>query len=70
MPKRKAATSKDEMFCGEFNKNSRRHGEGMLIVTGGEFKDSMYFGKWKDGKRTGNGTYIWADGDRYEGEFL
>ena len=42
----------------------------MLIVTGGEFKDSMYFGKWKDGKRTGNGTYIWADGDRYEGEFL
>ena len=26
-------------------------------------------GEFKDGKRTGQGTFIWADGDKYVGEF-
>ena len=28
-----------------------------------------YEGDWKDGKRTGRGVLVWADGGRYEGDF-
>ena len=28
-----------------------------------------YEGDWVDGKRTGNGTYLWKNGQKYEGDF-
>tara|TARA_Y100001968_G_scaffold92842_1_gene83483 strand:- start:446 stop:784 length:339 start_codon:yes stop_codon:yes gene_type:complete len=29
-----------------------------------------YVGQWKDGERTGQGTYYWNDGSSWTGEFL
>ena len=36
---------------------------------GDETKDHKYVGEFKDGKRTGQGTYTWSDGRKYVGEF-
>lgn len=43
-----------------------RHGLGRM-----EFRDTgdVYSGQWKDNKRDGKGTYVWASGSKYEGEF-
>ena len=35
---------------------------------GDEKKDGEYVGEWKDGKRTGQGTYTLSSGDQYLGE--
>ena len=30
---------------------------------------NKYIGEWRDGKRTGLGTYIWTDGSKYIGQY-
>ena len=30
---------------------------------------SVYTGEWKEGKRHGQGTFVWADGSQYVGKF-
>ena len=30
---------------------------------------NIYTGEWKDGKRSGQGTYTWTNGEKYVGEF-
>ena len=32
-------------------------------------KGEKYEGEWKNGKRTGQGTYTWSNGDKYVGEY-
>ena len=34
-----------------------------------EPNNEIYFGTWKNGKNHGYGTYFWANGARYQGEF-
>jgi hypothetical protein len=35
----------------------------------GPYGYSEYVGEWKGGKRHGQGTHAWADGNKYVGEF-
>lgn len=53
-----------ETYTGEF-KNTKRHGNGILICKNGD----EYTGKFKDNKMDGLGKMIYANGDIYEGEW-
>ena len=46
--------------------NDQRHGKGTAYFVGGD----TYSGNWKNGDRTGYGTYTWKDGGKYEGYFV
>jgi hypothetical protein len=50
-----------ELFLGQFKDNGI-HGKGEMTFDNGD----KYTGDWVEGKRTGQGVYIFGDGDRYE----
>jgi hypothetical protein len=41
-----------------------------MIRYADDYTYDTYFGEYKDGKREGYGTYQWANGDRYTGQFM
>ncbi len=41
------------------------HGKGTMNRASG----NKNTGNWVDGNITGQGTFVWANGDRYEGQF-
>ena len=45
------------------------NGQGIYIYGIGKLKGEKYEGEWKNGKRTGQGTYTWSNGDKYVGEY-
>jgi hypothetical protein len=49
-------------FSGHW-KEDLRHGEGCFKI--GE--NIIYFGEWENDKWNGHGTFLWIDGDYYEG---
>jgi hypothetical protein len=55
-------------YIGTF-KNGLPNGQGNSTWSKGEYADDQYFGEWKDYWRTGQGTYIWAGGEKYVGEW-
>jgi hypothetical protein len=50
-------TTNDFYFGSLSNKNNKREGQGCYFWKEGEFYD----GKWKNGKRDGNGVKYYAD---------
>ena len=42
---------------------------GNLYFETGQFKEDKYVGEFRDGRRYGQGTYIWVYEDKYVGEF-
>jgi len=45
------------------------NGQGTYTFGKGEWEGDKYVGEWKDGKRTGQGTYTWSNGNKYIGEW-
>ena len=54
-------------YIGEFNADSRPHGEGVEFRADGTETAS---GQWREGQLHGRGRIIHANGDRYEGEVV
>jgi hypothetical protein len=50
-----------EYLLGQF-KDNKKHGKGKIDYHTGD----KYTGAWIDDNRTGQGVYIFANGDRYE----
>ncbi|CAF0936923.1 unnamed protein product [Adineta ricciae] len=49
-------------------KDDKKHGTGTVTwPPEPNGKSNTYTGGWVEGKRTGHGVYIFANGDRYEG---
>lgn len=54
---------------GDF-RNGNMHGFGNFIFSRDNPNNvDYYIGLFKDGLRNGNGTFVWRDGEMYEGEF-
>ena len=54
-----------DCFQGERNDKGQYHGLGYLINL-----DYFYIGMFKDGHMHGYGTYTYANGNKYEGEWI
>jgi len=61
-----------------FLKKKNVNGESKWFEDGDEENDGKYYtspvggtfiGEWKDGKRNGQGTFTWSDGEKYVGEW-
>jgi len=44
-------------------------GEGTYLYNSRSFIGDKYKGQWKDGVRSGNGTYFWKSGGKYVGSW-
>ena len=53
-------------YKGEFL-NGKRHGFGVMNVLHPDFKGDKYVGEFKDGTFHGQGTYTFANGQKYVG---
>lgn len=58
-------SSKENVYLGELDEDSRRHGYGKITY----FNGDSYEGNWSEDKPDGLGIYRWRDGGWYEGEF-
>ena len=48
----------------------QRHGQGtQTFGPNSRWAGDRYVGEFKDGKKTGQGTFTWASGDKYVGEY-
>ncbi|CAF4933368.1 unnamed protein product, partial [Rotaria sp. Silwood2] len=55
-----------EQQLGQY-KDGKKNGKGTFVsATDANGASSKYTGDWIDDVRTGQGVYIWANGDRYE----
>lgn len=54
------------LYKGEVSENGIRNGIGMLITV----DNAIYMGKWKNDIYDEEGTYLYPDGQRYEGEIM
>jgi len=62
-----ASYSNGDTYVGHW-KNNRKHGSGKFIFGVNDPTGSKsYEGSFVDGKKTGNGTFTWKDGNRYVG---
>ena len=61
----KGQVKKKFILFGEESPN----GQGKLTFRNGKWDGDKYVGEFKDGLRTGKGTYIWSNGDKYVGEW-
>lgn len=55
-------------YDGEF-KNKKFEGFGNLVFKKGKYRGDRYEGNWIAGKRNGQGTYNFSDGESYLGEW-
>jgi hypothetical protein len=59
-------TIRDFLYKGEFL-NGKMHGLGMMVLTNPDFKGGVIVGEFRDGSRDGQGIYINAEGEKFEG---
>eukprot|EP00793_Prasinoderma_coloniale_P007021 PRCOL_00006873-RA len=58
-------------FLAEYREQVEAQDAGAVEVVRKRFmNDDQYVGGWKNGKPSGSGRYVWADGSSYEGEWL
>eukprot|EP00164_Ancoracysta_twista_P004336 GFYU01005842.1.p1 GENE.GFYU01005842.1~~GFYU01005842.1.p1 ORF type:complete len:332 (-),score=81.78 GFYU01005842.1:292-1287(-) len=43
-----------------------RHGHGQVFYSNGD----MYYGEFSHGRKDGDGTYVWSNGTRYDGDWV
>ena len=60
--------SAEFQYKGEFL-DGKRHGFGVMSVLHPNFNGDKYVGEFKDGKYNGQGTYTYASGAKYVGEY-
>ena len=61
---------KGDVYVGEFGISGFFHGQGTYFhLAKNQNKGDKFVGEFKDGKRTGQGTYFYLAGDKYVGEF-
>ena len=56
-------------YVGEF-RNGVFHGQGKRVFTAGDRAGNTYEGGWANGRKNGEGRYVWASGAVYEGGWL
>ena len=67
--------SNGEKWVGEFKDGDPYNGQGTYTFSegrkypNGREYGGKYVGEWKDGKRNGQGTFIFPDGEKYVGEY-
>lgn len=58
--------SEKAVYRGNLDASGNRHGQGICYFQNGD----VYFGEWNNDVFNGKGTYIFASGERYEGDLL
>jgi hypothetical protein len=59
-------------YNGQINSQGQRHGHGKCVTLSPDSEEtySTYIGFWVNGKRSGQGTVVFARGHIYQGEWL